>query len=82
MSDFTGLSISGRIATPSDPDWERRTLLKFNTDTYIPAGAQITRATLTLTVKAGLGPAGQGRTLNAYRVVAPFLETDATWMTR
>ena len=66
----------------SNPDWERRTLLKFDTDTYVPAGAQITRATLTLTVKSGLGPAGQGRTLNAYRVVGPFLETEATWITR
>ena len=26
MSDFTGLAIAGRIATPSDPDWDEARL--------------------------------------------------------
>jgi len=66
----------------SEPDWDRRVLLKFNTETYVPAGAQITSAKLTLTVKSGLGSAGQSRTLKAYRVIGPFQESEATWMTR
>lgn len=66
----------------SDPDWERRPLLKFDTENYVPAGTQITSATLTLTVKSGLGSGGQTRPLRAYRVVGPFLEQEATWITR
>ena len=66
----------------SDPDWERRALLKFDTRHYVPPGAQIVSATLTLTVKSGLGSAGQTRPLHAYRVVGAFLEGDATWLTR
>ncbi|HUC07845.1 MAG TPA: FAD-binding protein, partial [Solirubrobacterales bacterium] len=26
MSDFTGLAIAGRVATPSDPDWDEARL--------------------------------------------------------
>ena len=26
MSDFTGLAIAGRVATPSDPDWDQARL--------------------------------------------------------
>jgi endonuclease/exonuclease/phosphatase family metal-dependent hydrolase len=66
----------------SDPDWERRALLKFDTENYVPRGAQIASATLTLTVKSGLGSAGQTRSINAFRVIGPYLETDATWLTR
>ena len=66
----------------SDPDWERRTLLKFDTDTFIPQGSTITSATLTLTVKEGLGTAGQTRPVQVYRISSGFLDTDATWRVR
>ncbi len=72
--------ITRRSAT--EPDWERRALLKFDTETHVPAGARITSATLTLTVKKGLGTAGQNRAIRAYRVVGGFLESEATWNTR
>ena len=42
-TNFDNYPLITRRST-SDPDWERRALLKFNTDTYVPAGAQITRA--------------------------------------
>jgi endonuclease/exonuclease/phosphatase family metal-dependent hydrolase len=66
----------------SDPDWERRTLLKFDTQNSIPAGAQIASATLTLTVRSGLGTSGATRPIRAVRVTTGFLEEDATWRVR
>jgi endonuclease/exonuclease/phosphatase family metal-dependent hydrolase len=66
----------------SDPDWERRALLKFDTENYIPAGAQVASATLTLTVKSGLGSSGATRPLRALRIKSGFLEGDATWRKR
>jgi len=65
-----------------DPDWERRSLLKFDTHNYVPAGAQVSSAKLTLTVKSGLGTAGQTRPLQLFRIVSGFLEAEATWRTR
>ena len=66
----------------SDPDWERRAILKFDTQNLIPPGAQIASATLTLTVKSGLGSAGQTRSLRALRISSPFQEAQATWRLR
>jgi len=66
----------------SDPNWERRAILKFDTANTIPAGSKISSATLTLTLKSGLGTAGQTRNVNAYRISSPFQEAQATWMTR
>ena len=66
----------------SDPDWERRTLIKFDTENSVPAGAQIASATLTLTVKSGLGSSGATRPIRALRVPTGFLEEDATWRVR
>ena len=65
-----------------DPEWERRAILKFDTRTSIPQGAQIASATLTLTVKSGLGSSGQTRPLRAWRIASPFQEAEATWMMR
>src|SRR5262245_48053147 len=42
----------------ADPEWQRRALLKFDTKNTIPEGTRITSATLTLTVKSGLGASG------------------------
>jgi endonuclease/exonuclease/phosphatase family metal-dependent hydrolase len=66
----------------SDPDWERRTLLKFDTENTIPDNATITSARLTLTVKTGLGYAGEIRSVQTYRVPEGFLQEDATWNRR
>jgi endonuclease/exonuclease/phosphatase family metal-dependent hydrolase len=66
----------------SDPDWERRALVKFNTQTYLPSGAQIASAKLTLTVKSGLGSSGATRPIRVLRVPIGFLAEDATWRTR
>ena len=64
----------------TDPDWERRTLLKFDTDNFIPPGSTVKSATLTLTVKTGLGASGAARTISAYREPSPFQEAEATWL--
>jgi endonuclease/exonuclease/phosphatase family metal-dependent hydrolase len=66
----------------NDPNWERRTLLKFDTANYIPTGATISSAVMTITVRSGLGPAGSTRPVRAYLVPSGFLEEDATWNTR
>jgi len=69
-------------ASDADPDWERRTLLKFDTANYIPEGATVSSAVLTVTVRSGLGAAGSTRPVRAYLVSSGFLEEDATWNTR
>src|SRR5262245_60616448 len=42
------------------PDWERRTIISFNASS-VPSGTVVTSATLTLTLKSGLGAAGAAR---------------------
>lgn len=64
----------------SDPEWERRALLKFDTERTIPRGTRIASATLTLTVKSGLGSGS--RAVNVYRVPVGFLEDEADWVYR
>jgi endonuclease/exonuclease/phosphatase family metal-dependent hydrolase len=64
----------------TDPDWERRTILKFDTQNTIARGTPIASATLTLTVRSGLGTTL--RTITAYRITQPFQEAEATWMRR
>ena len=63
-----------------DPNWERRTILKFDTQNTIPSTATIASATLTLTVRSGLGTTL--RPLVAYRITQPFQEHEATWRRR
>jgi endonuclease/exonuclease/phosphatase family metal-dependent hydrolase len=63
----------------TDPDWERRTLLSFDTQS-VARGTSVVSATLTLTVKSGLGTTM--RQLKAYRVTEPFQEAQATWVQR
>jgi hypothetical protein len=60
-------------------EYIRRSLLKFNTEKYVPAKAVITSATLTLTVKEG-NP--ETRRLSAYRVVQSFDAPATTWKKR
>ena len=80
-TNFDGSPLITRRST-SDPDWERRALLKFDTENTIPEGTQIVSATLTLTVRSGLGTAGQTRQLQVLRVPNGFLENEATWLRR
>jgi len=62
-----------------DPTYERRALLKFDTDTTIPAGASITSAKLTVTVEGGNS---ESRQLSAYSVTSSYDEASATWNSR
>jgi endonuclease/exonuclease/phosphatase family metal-dependent hydrolase len=66
----------------NDPEWERRALLKFDTENFIPEGAHVASATLTLTVRSGLGSSGQTRPLTLYRITQAFQEGEATWRLR
>jgi endonuclease/exonuclease/phosphatase family metal-dependent hydrolase len=66
----------------ADRDYERRAILKFDTQNTIPAYTKISSATLTLTVKSGMGTAGEKRPVTAYRITQPFQEAQATWKTR
>ena len=60
-------------------DYARRALLKFDTESTIPAKAVIQSAKLTLTVKGGNA---ETRTLSAYRLVTSFDQDTATWKLR
>ena len=61
-------------------DTTRRALLKFDTQSTIPAGANIQSATLTMTIKSGGTDAT--RTVGAYPVTAAFVQNEATWNIR
>src|SRR5262245_57790269 len=63
------------------PEWERRAILSFDVRS-IPDRTAITSATLTLTVKSGLGAAGATRSVRVSRLVSAFQETQATWNVR
>jgi endonuclease/exonuclease/phosphatase family metal-dependent hydrolase len=72
---------SGTLQTraSSDLSYVRRAMMKFDTETRIPAKAAISSAKLTLTIKAANSEA---RTLGAYRVVYSFDEGVANWTRR
>ncbi len=63
----------------NDPSLVRRSLMKFNTETRIPARATITSARLTLTLR---NQGNSNRHLDAYRVVTPFDDGMTTWSRR
>jgi hypothetical protein len=63
------------------PDWERRALLSFNASS-VPSGTIVRSATLTLTLRSGLGTAGALRTVAVRRLGSPFIESQATWLVR
>ena len=63
------------------PDWERRAILSFNAAS-VPSGTLVRSATLTLTLKSGLGTAGALRTVAVRRLASPFVESQATWLVR
>jgi endonuclease/exonuclease/phosphatase family metal-dependent hydrolase len=62
-----------------DPTYVRRGLLKFDTQTLVPAGASIASARLTITMAGGNS---ESRKLSAYAVVSSYDEAVATWNSR
>jgi endonuclease/exonuclease/phosphatase family metal-dependent hydrolase len=62
-----------------DATYQRRIVLKFDTENTIPIGTPIASATLTLTVSGG-NP--ERRTVSAYRVAQSYEETQTTWNKR
>jgi endonuclease/exonuclease/phosphatase family metal-dependent hydrolase len=75
--NFDGQPLKTRAS--DNLDYARRSLLKFDTDTRVPAKATIQSATLTLTV---MGGNSETRRLGAYRIVNSFDEVVATWKIR
>jgi endonuclease/exonuclease/phosphatase family metal-dependent hydrolase len=69
------------VTRASDSDeYDRRALLKFDTQNTIPQGSAITSATLTVRVKDG--GTDISRNIGAYRVTTSFEEAQATWRVR
>ena len=63
------------------PEWERRSILSFDTSS-IPERTVISSATLTLTLKSGLGTQGTTRPVAVHRLASAFAERQATWNSR
>jgi endonuclease/exonuclease/phosphatase family metal-dependent hydrolase len=63
----------------SDGTYQRRIVLKFDTENTIPAGTPIASAILTLTVSGGNA---ETRTISAYRIPNSYEETQTTWNRR
>lgn len=63
----------------SNESYKRHALLKFDTENFVPAGAAIQSATLTLTLRSS---ESDTRTLGAYRLATSFDEPAATWYRR
>jgi len=61
-------------------EYERRALLKFDTQNTIPLGSTVTSAKLTVTVKGGSADAT--RTIGAYQIRTSWNETEVTWTHR
>ncbi len=62
------------------PDYTRRAILKFDTQNGVPAGASVTSALLTVTIKTG--GADTSRRLAVYQVTQSFGDADFTWNKR
>jgi endonuclease/exonuclease/phosphatase family metal-dependent hydrolase len=77
----TNLSTDMLLATraSSDLTYQRRIVLKFDTENTIPARTPIALAILTLTVSGG-NP--ETRTISAYRIAQSYEETQTTWNKR
>ncbi len=63
----------------NNPTYVRRALLKFDTDTTIPAGRSIASARLTITMAGGNSEA---RLVSAFGVTTAYDEAEATWRER
>ncbi len=73
-----GTLLETRQAT--DMSYERHALLKFDTQTTIPVGSNVTSAILTLVVKTA--SAATTRRIAAYQVTQSWTETETTWNQR
>jgi endonuclease/exonuclease/phosphatase family metal-dependent hydrolase len=73
-----GTLLETRSAT--DTSYERHALLKFDTETTIPLGSNVTSAVLTMTVKDA-SPAPTRR-IAAYQITQSWTETETTWNKR
>jgi endonuclease/exonuclease/phosphatase family metal-dependent hydrolase len=61
-------------------EYNRRALLKFDTENTIPKGSAVTSALLTVTVKGGSADAS--RTIGAYQTSLSWTESEVTWNSR
>jgi endonuclease/exonuclease/phosphatase family metal-dependent hydrolase len=80
---YANTNLSKTLETRAGSDnltYERRAMLKFDTQNLIPAGTAVTSATLTLTVKQA--DKGLTRHLAAYQVTNSWTETETTWNVR
>jgi endonuclease/exonuclease/phosphatase family metal-dependent hydrolase len=80
---YANTNISNALETRADAagsSYLRRAMLKFDTENGIPAGANVTAATLTVTVKSGNGDSS--RRIAAYQVTTSWNETQVTWNKR
>jgi endonuclease/exonuclease/phosphatase family metal-dependent hydrolase len=68
------------VRLSSDVNATRRALLKFDTETTMPASTAVTSAKLSLYVRAGAGTTT--RRVGVYQVTKSFQEPQATWLTR
>ena len=62
-----------------DAAYERRSLLKFDTENTIPSNSQVSSAKLTLTVAGGNA---LSRQISAYRISDSYEELESTWKIR
>ncbi len=60
--------------------YARRAMLKFDTQNYVPSGAQVSSAILTITVKRGSTEAS--RQISAFQVTTSWSEHETTWKRR
>jgi endonuclease/exonuclease/phosphatase family metal-dependent hydrolase len=76
----TNLSTILETRASSDPEYLRRALLKFDTHNTIPAGASVTSAVLTVTVKQGSADAS--RRIGVYQVTTSWDNLEVTYKVR
>ena len=79
---YANTNLSTLLATRASDDlqYERRALLKFDTQNTIPSGSAVSSALLTVTVKNGSADAS--RRIAAYQVKTSWAETEVTWNVR
>jgi hypothetical protein len=81
MSDFTGLAIAGRVATPNDPDWDQARLAwnlaadqRPEAVAFVESAADVAR-TIRFAAENDLKVAGQGTGHGAFGLAGSLAET-------
>ncbi len=77
---YAATNFDGRILftrASSNPQYQRRSLFDFDTETTIPAGASVRSATLTVTVH--WADVAATRNIGVYPVTTAFVANQATW---